>query len=256
MGYLWLLEARGRLHLARGQPDPALKDCLAAGKLLVERLSMPGPGTVAWRSGAALAAHATGDHDRADQLAREDLALARRTRAPGLIGRAQRTLARIHGGIDGLGLLQQAVANLASSQARLEHARALIDLGAAHRRAGHRADAQPPLREGLGIAERGGATALRERARIELAATGARPRKQRRTGLDSLTPSEVRTATMAASGLKNRQIAHDLFITIKAVEAHLHHAYQKLDIATRDQLTNALQEPRPTKGGQARRASA
>jgi DNA-binding CsgD family transcriptional regulator/predicted negative regulator of RcsB-dependent stress response len=242
MGYPWVLEARGRLYLARGQPESALKDFLVAGELLVTRLSMPGPGTVAWRSGAALAAHATGNDDHARQLAEDDLTLARRTRAPGLVGRAQRTLALIQGGIDGLDLLRQAVANLEKSQARLEHARSLIDLGAAHRRAGHRIDAQPLLRDGLELAERGGATALRERARVELAATGGRPRKQHRTGLDSLTPSELRIAALAASGLKNREIARDLFITIKAVEAHLHHAYQKLDIASRDQLTSALQE--------------
>jgi DNA-binding CsgD family transcriptional regulator len=29
-------------------------------------------------------------------------------------------------------------------------------------------------------------------------------------------------------------------VTIKAVEAHLHHTYQKLDIDTRKQLANAL----------------
>jgi DNA-binding NarL/FixJ family response regulator len=172
-----------------------------------------------------------------------------------MIGRAQRTFGLIHGGGDGLDLLQEAARALARSEARLEHARALIDLGAAHRRAGHRTDAQPPLREGLGIAEAGGATALRERARVELTATGARPRKQQRTGLDSLTPSELRIATMAATGLKNRQIAHDLFVTIKAVEGHLHHAYQKLDIATRDQLNDALQQRPPTTGGHYRRAT-
>jgi DNA-binding CsgD family transcriptional regulator len=244
MGYPWALEARGRLHLARGAPEEALKDYLAAGELLVGKLSMPGPGVVAWRSGAALAAQAGGDREQALGLAQEDLALSRRTRAPGTIGRAQRILGLILGGTEGLELLEQAAASLAQSEARLEHARALIDLGAAYRRAGRRVDARPPLREGLVTAERGGATVLRERARVELAAAGARPRKQARSGLESLTPSELRVATMAATGLKNRQIAQDLFVTIKAVEAHLHHAYQKLDIATRAQLGEALRGDR------------
>jgi DNA-binding CsgD family transcriptional regulator len=240
MGYPWVLEARARLHLARDRPDKALNDYLAAGEILVTKLSMPGPGIVAWRSGAALAAHASGERDHALELAQEDLALARRTQAHGLVGRAQRILGLIHGGSDGLDLLRQAVAELAQSEARLEHARALVDLGAAYRRAGHRVHARPPLREGLAIAELGGATALRERARVELAAAGARPRKQLRIGVESLTPSELRVATMAAAGRKNREIAQDLFVTTKAIEAHLHHTYQKLDIATRDQLSRAL----------------
>ena len=45
---------------------------------------------------------------------------------------------------------------------------------------------------------------------------------------------------MAAGGQTNRQIAQALFVTIKAVEAHLHHTYQKLDIDTRKQLASAL----------------
>ena len=240
MGYPWVLHARGELRMARGEPEQALKDYLAAGELLVSKLSMPGPGIFAWRSGAARAAHASGDSETAQQLAQEDLALASRTRAPGLIGRAQRTLGLIYGGRRGLDLLQRAVAALADSQSQLGHAHALIDLGAAQRRAGHRTDAREPLRQGLAIAEQGGASALAGRARIELAATGARPRKALRTGVESLTPSELRVATMAATGLKNREIAQSLFVTLKAVEAHLRHTYQKLDITSRDQLRDTL----------------
>ena len=45
---------------------------------------------------------------------------------------------------------------------------------------------------------------------------------------------------MAASGRTNRQIAQALFVTVKAVEAHLHHTYQKLNLHTRTQLADAL----------------
>jgi tetratricopeptide (TPR) repeat protein len=255
MGYPWVLHARGELHMARGQPEQALKDYLVAGELMVSKLAMPGPGIFAWRSGAALAAHASGDGEAAQRLAQEDLTLARRMRAPGMIGRAQRTLGVICGGSEGLELLQRAVDALGDSQSQLEFAHALIDLGAAQRRAGHRIDAREPLRHGLAVAQQGGAGALAERARIELAATGARPRKTLRTGVDSLTPSELRVAIMAAKGLKNREIAQSLFVTGKAVEAHLHHTYQKLDILSRRQLRDALGEHRPTIGGYARRST-
>jgi DNA-binding CsgD family transcriptional regulator/tetratricopeptide (TPR) repeat protein len=240
LGYGWLLDARGRLHLAGGRPRDALVDFLAAGELLVSKLSMPGPGMVFWRSGAARAANAIGDNDRARSLAEDDLALSRRVGAPGMIGRALHTLGLIEADEHGLALLEQAADMLAGSPAGLERAHTLVDLGATRRRAGQRAAAREPLRVGLALAEQGGANALRERARVELAATGARPRKQFVTGVDALTPSELRVASMAAHGQTNRQIAQGLFVTIKAVEAHLHHTYQKLGIDSRKGLSSAL----------------
>lgn len=63
------------------------------------------------------------------------------------------------------------------------------------------------------------------------------------SGLDSLTPSECRVAQLAAAGLPNREIAQHLFITARTVEGHLAHAYQKLDITSREQLFAALATP-------------
>jgi DNA-binding CsgD family transcriptional regulator len=74
------------------------------------------------------------------------------------------------------------------------------------------------------------------RAATELAATGARARSSVQVGLATLTPSELRVARMAAAGRTNRQIAEELFVTIKTVETHLRHVYQKLGIPGRDQL--------------------
>jgi DNA-binding CsgD family transcriptional regulator/predicted negative regulator of RcsB-dependent stress response len=241
MGYPWLLEARGRLHLQSGRPKAALDDFLHAGELLVSKLAMPAPGIMPWRSHAARAAMAAGDDEQARVLAEADLALCRHVGAPGMIGRALHTLGVISTNGDGLTLLQEAADTLAGSHVRFEYAHTLVDLGSARRRAGQRTAAREPLRQGHALAHLGGMTALRERARVELAATGARPRKQVLTGLDALTASERRVAGMAAEGQTNRQIAQTLFVTIKAVEAHLHHTYQKLDIDTRKNLSRALE---------------
>ena len=86
-----------------------------------------------------------------------------------------------------------------------------------------------------------GAAALVERARDELVATGARPRRALRSGAAALTPSEQRVARMAADGMTNREIAATLFVTPRTVEIHLTHAYRKLDISSRQQLPEALQ---------------
>jgi DNA-binding CsgD family transcriptional regulator len=63
------------------------------------------------------------------------------------------------------------------------------------------------------------------------------------TGLESLTPSERRVAQLAGAGLPNREIAQHLFITTRTVEGHLTHAYQKLDVTSREQLPEALATP-------------
>jgi DNA-binding CsgD family transcriptional regulator len=55
-----------------------------------------------------------------------------------------------------------------------------------------------------------------------------------------LTPSEYRVARLAASGLTNRDIAQQLFVTVKTVELHLGNTYRKLGVSGRDQLQPLL----------------
>src|SRR5262249_47470777 len=176
--------------------------------------------------------------------AAEELALARRWGDPQAIGAALRALGLIEGRA-GTGLLQEAVEVLASSEARLGYARALVDLGAALRRANRRTEARQRLRQGADLALRIGAFGLARRANEEITATGARPRKVLHTGLDALTTSERRVAQLAADGMTNKEIAQTLFVTIKTVEMHLSHAYRKLEISSRAQLQNALLPPAP-----------
>ena len=68
----------------------------------------------------------------------------------------------------------------------------------------------------------------------------ARPRRPWRTGVDALTPSELRVARLAADGRSNREIAGELYVTLKAIEGHLARAYAKLGIEGRGQLADAL----------------
>jgi DNA-binding CsgD family transcriptional regulator len=79
-----------------------------------------------------------------------------------------------------------------------------------------------------------------ERARAELVAAGARPRRDRITGRDALTAGELRVARMASEGATNREIAEALWVTLSTVEAHLTRIYRKLDISNRAQLGEAL----------------
>jgi DNA-binding CsgD family transcriptional regulator len=138
-------------------------------------------------------------------------------------------------------VLTQATVVLATSPSRLEYARALTDLGAAMRRASRRGEARPLLRHRLDLASACGALALADRGLEELVAAGARPRRQRLSGIESLTASERRVADMAAAGMTNRAIAQALFVTLKAVAFHLTHVYDKLEITGRAQLADALE---------------
>ena len=231
--------ARGRLRIAQGRAQEAVTDLLTCGSWL-EAWPVKNPSFVPWRSGAALALNHAGEHERARQLAAEEVALAEPLDLPRAHGIALRTLALVERTTDRIDLLKTAIAELERSAARLEHAHALIDFGAALRRMGHRADARKPLREGLDLAHHCRAPALAERARQELLATGARPRRPALTGHDALTPTEARVANMAAQGHSTPEIAQALFITPKTVETHLGHTYQKLDIHNRAELARAL----------------
>ncbi len=128
---------------------------------------------------------------------------------------------------------------LADSPVQLEHTRALVDLGAALRRANRRAEARAPLRQALDLADRGGMRLLAGRARDELHAAGARPRRAAASGPDALTAAEHRVAQFAADGRSNREIAEELYVTRRTVETHLTHAFQKLDIHARAELRAA-----------------
>jgi DNA-binding CsgD family transcriptional regulator len=183
---------------------------------------------------------ALGRNEEALRLADEELRLARFLGAPRAIGIALRARGLIAEGDQRDELLREAVAVLAGSGAALEHARALCDLGAALRRAGRRKEAREPLGEALELAHRCGALSLEERARVELLAAGARPRRPLRTGVDALTPSERRIAEMAASGMSNPEIAQALFLTIKTIEGHLSGVYRKLDVRSRTDLARTL----------------
>jgi DNA-binding CsgD family transcriptional regulator len=232
--------ARGRLRIAQGRISEGLEDVLAAGVLFTRALVIS-PGALAWRSEAALAQLALGDHESAERLAQEELELAQAFGAPRALGVAKRAAGLVAGGDRGELLLREAVEAFERADAGLERARALADLGALLRRRNRRTEARELLREALDAAHRAGARLLAQYAETELRATGARPRRAVLTGLESLTASERRIAELAGQGLTNREIAQTLFVTVRTVEGHLTSTFRKLLIDSRDDLRAALE---------------
>lgn len=196
--------------------------------------------TTAWRLGAARCAAALGHHDQAAELVEQAISIATTWATPGGLGTAQLVSALV----DPAGLdddrLEQAVATLRRSPCRLQLAEALVTSGAARRPGSDRVRARTLLAEGLDLASACGATPLAARARADLKALGARPRRDRSTGRFALTPTEARIASLAAAGNTNRQIAQQLFVTPKTVELHLTNVFRKLQITNRTMLPDAL----------------
>ena len=236
---LYLRDSRIRLRMLRGDLAGGLADLLDAGRRH-DAVGSRNPAFIAWRSPAALALLALGRRDEARVLAEEELELARTWGAPRALGAALRAAGLVEGGESGLARLDEAVQVLAESPAKLEHAKARTELGAALRRLNRRRAAREELRRAVELATVCGAATLADRAETELLATGARPRRVALSGVASLTPSERRVAAMAAEGPTNREIAQALFVTQRTVEVHLTSIYRKLGISSRSQLAAAL----------------
>ena len=116
--------------------------------------------------------------------------------------------------------------------------RALLDVawGQVLRRAGQRRAAAERL-----SAAREGLVGLRarpyvERCEQELAACGLAPGKRSAFDPSRLTAQELAVARLVAVGMSNRQVASELFISIKTVQFHLTHIYAKLGVGSRSEL--------------------
>lgn len=76
-----------------------------------------------------------------------------------------------------------------------------------------------------------------ERARLELRAAGAPTRTD---AINALTPQERQIAELAATGLTNKQIGAQLYLSPRTVGAHLYRIFPKLGITSRASLRDAL----------------
>jgi DNA-binding CsgD family transcriptional regulator len=230
---------RAETLIAAGELDRGAAELAATTSWLQEQgESSPG----AWRYPAAHvdALLVLGRREEAADKARGWLRRTRRFGTRSTLGMAERAVGLSSGSERQLEWLRRAEKTLAASPARVEHARALVELGAAMRRAGQAKEARDPLRKALDQASRCGASALVDRARVELAAAGGRRRRDALRGADSLTPSERRVAQLAAR-LTNREIANSLFISPKTVERHLGNTYLKLGANDRRELAVELE---------------
>jgi DNA-binding CsgD family transcriptional regulator len=122
-----------------------------------------------------------------------------------------------------------------------EQARIHLAYGQWLRRARDTTQARLHLRAAIETLDRLGARPWAERAHNELRATGVPATTRPDTPTATLTTQERQIATLAATGLTNKQIGQRLFLSHRTVSAHLHRIFPKLGITSRAALRDALE---------------
>ncbi len=117
----------------------------------------------------------------------------------------------------------------------LERGRTLLVTGGILRRLGRRRDAATTLAEAKSIFG-----VLRNPLWLTRAEAEEQRLGGRRGTSDELTPTEERVAELAGQGLRNAEIAAQLYVTPKTVEATLSRVYRKLGIRSRTELAGRL----------------
>lgn len=233
------LTARGYVRMLSGRTEESERDLRRVIEILDEH-DWHAPSAARGRMRLAELLAATGRAEEALELTAEDAGWAERAGTNGALGCVLRVRALALDGEERLRTQRQAVASLAESPLLADRARALAELGTELRERGEVEEARGVLREALDLASRSEAAWQARLIRGELEAAGARPRRERVSGLEALTARERRVAELAAEGMTNREIAEALWVTQKTVEYHLRNTYSKLEIASRRGLVAAL----------------
>jgi DNA-binding CsgD family transcriptional regulator len=175
---------------------------------------------------------------RLEQAVPVDALLSERARTTGrepllaVAARSRALVAAALGDLDGAGAaLGEANAHHDRASVPFDLARTLVVAGQISRRRGERKVAREALERARAMFGDLGAPLWEARALAELQRVPVR-----RGAPAALTPTEQRVAELAASGRTNREVAKELFISPKTVEANLVRVYRKLGVTSRAQL--------------------
>jgi DNA-binding NarL/FixJ family response regulator len=136
--------------------------------------------------------------------------------------------------------LERSVAGFDALGFRPDGARAVLALGRALLRAGHRVRAADAFADALRRFGSMGASLWEARAAEEL----ERAAPGRAKG--ELTRTEQRVAALVAEGKRNKEIGAELYLSVATVEAHLTRIYRKLEIRSRSELVRLVADGRVT----------
>jgi DNA-binding CsgD family transcriptional regulator len=230
---------------AEGRPGDALEamaeplDALAAGRFF----GLPDLGCLPRLVSIALGA---GDRTAAGIVASAAAALADRN--PGVPGIAA-AAAHCAGLLERFEpYLRQAVGMLVAGPRPLAAAGAMEDLASLLEATRQRAEAIDMHQSAYGIYSRTGATRDAARVRRELRRLGVirpQPAGQARHGWGSLSPAELAVAQVVAEGMTSKAAAEHLYLSVNTVNTHLRHAFTKLGVRSRVELTRIVLAHQP-----------
>ncbi len=177
-----------------------------------------------------------GDPGRAETAVEELNSRAHATGTAWATGLAARSLGLTSTGPSAERHYREAIERLRRCRMTVYLARTHLVYGEWLRREGRRQDARDQLRTAHQMLSTMGAEGFAARAARELRATGEHPRKRRTTPTDALTAQEQHIARLVATGATSREVAAQLFLSPRTIEAHLRNIFRKLDISSRRQL--------------------
>ena len=243
---LWIVAALALLELSVGNAEAAWAACEpVVAALELQGLSEPVPSF--FLPDAIEALISLGRHQQAEALLasfEQRAGELDRAWALATAGRCRGLLLAEGGDFDGaLAALERALADHERIPMPFERARTLLSTGIVERRAGRRRDARMSLTAAREEFERLGARCWAERGAAELGRVSIR----RPASPDCLTAAEERVAELVARGRTNREVARELFVSEKTVEANLTRIYRKVGVRSRGQLAAQMLESRAEK---------
>lgn len=233
LAVLYASWALGALALSKN--DPRTADAAMAPLAAMLRDHVPEPVCGFFLPDQIEALIGLGRLDRAQHLlAAFDEAATRLDRPWALmqVSRCRALLAGARGDLDeACAQAAQALSRCSALELKFEAARTILVAGQVERRRRQKAAAADHLRRAAELFEHMGAVIWAQRATAELGRVGLGPQSP-----SDLTTSERRVAELIASGRTNREVAAQLFMSPKTVEANLARIYRKLGVHSRAQL--------------------
>jgi DNA-binding CsgD family transcriptional regulator len=184
---------------------------------------------------------ATGELDEAEAIARELLETGERLDRPWALATASRGLALLasaRGDATTAGeWIERALREHERMSQPFELARTLLVEGTILRRQKRKGQAKAALDEALTIFEDLPAPLWAAKCREEVRRLGLRPSRD-----GGLTNTEQKVAELVAAGGTNKEVASELFLSVKTVEANLSRIYRKLGVRSRTELARAMHD--------------
>jgi DNA-binding CsgD family transcriptional regulator len=129
-----------------------------------------------------------------------------------------------------------ALRHFAQASRPFDLARARLAYGEFLRRSGRRVDARGHLRSALETFTDLSASPLITRTGQELRASGETARKRDPSTLLDLTPMERKVAQLVATGMSNKDVAAQCWVSPRTVAFHLRNVFTKLGVSSRTEL--------------------